>query len=98
MTPQQFEDERLRLKAERISASFNRRVAELESAKGGGLVNGLASGWSDADWLNPRVRSVLLRKSRAVRSQGRAYQSHLNGVPFAVLSSGRIVIHNGGTK
>ncbi|MGZ6580052.1 MAG: hypothetical protein ACXVFE_03575 [Gaiellaceae bacterium] len=99
MTPAQYEDERLRLRAERISANFNRRMAELEAnRKRGGLTNGLADGWSDADWLHPKVRSVLLRKSRGQRSLGRAYQTRLNGTPIAVLSSGRIVIFDQGVK
>jgi hypothetical protein len=99
MTPAQFEDERLRLKAARISLNFHRRIAELEARpRGGGLQNGLADGWSDADWLDSRLRSILLRRSRGVRSLGRAYSTKLNGVPIAVLGSGRIVIQDGGTK
>jgi hypothetical protein len=99
MTPAQFEDERLRLKAARISLNFHRRLAELEARpRAGGLRNGLADGWSDADWLDSRLRSILLRKSRGVRSLGRAYSTTLNNVPIAVLSSGRIVIFDQGVK
>jgi hypothetical protein len=95
MTPAQFEDERLRLKAERISQSFNRRVAELEAKRG--RADGLADGWSDADWLAGNVRRILRFHARRAHRRGRAYQSTLNGVPFAVLGSGRIVIRDGGT-
>jgi hypothetical protein len=98
MTPAQFEDERLRLKAARISQSFHRRVAELEARRGGGLVDGLAEGWSDADWLHPRLQMVLRRFARIPHRRGNAYVTTLNGVAVAVLRSGRIVIHDKGAR
>jgi hypothetical protein len=96
LTPARYEDELLRLRAERISASFHRRVAEFETKRRGGLTaNGLAPGWADADWLSPKAQMVLRRFARVPHRGGRAYQTIVNGSPVAVLRSGRIVIHTG---
>jgi hypothetical protein len=103
VTPAELAElEQLQLKAERISASFHARVAELAVCRSGaretGLrENGLALGWSDAR-LDPRFALILLRKSRGIRDLGRSYESTLNGQPFAVLPSGRIVVYDEGAR
>jgi hypothetical protein len=94
LTPEQYDDACLRLRAERISANFHRRVAEREAKRTRGFVDGLAPGWSDAAGLAPRVQRVLRHAAARAHRRGHAYQSTLNGVPFAVLSSGRIVIND----
>jgi hypothetical protein len=91
MTRGEFEFQANQLKAERIARNFAARSRQDVTRAG------LADGWSDADWLAGNVRRILRFHARRAHRRGRAYQSTLNGVPFAVLGSGRIVIRDGGT-
>jgi hypothetical protein len=98
MTPAQFEDERLRLKAERIRTNVHRRLGELETRRAGGLVNGFAPGWSDADWVAPQLKRALRRVAASAHRRGDAYLTTVNDVPLCVLGSGRLAVYDKGAK
>lgn len=94
MNQKQLEHQAQVLRGRRIVARFEERERKREAR--GGLVNGLAPGWSDATWLASRVQKILRRHARRINSRGDVYQTELNNVPLVVLPSGRIVVYDEG--
>jgi hypothetical protein len=94
----ELETQALKLRADQIMRRFNEREAarDAEGAPRTTRDAGLETGWSDADRLSPQVQKVLRRFAKRAHRRGKAYSTTLNGMPVAVLGSGRIVINDRG--
>jgi hypothetical protein len=94
----ELETQALKLRADRITRRFNEREVARDAQRAARTTRdaGLEPGWSDADWLSPRVQKVLRRFATRAHRRGKAYSTTLNGAPVAVLGSGRIVINERG--
>jgi hypothetical protein len=92
----ELETQALMLRADRITRRFNEREVARDRERAARTTQdaGLEPGWSDADWLSPRMQTVLRRFAKRAHRRGKAYSTTLNGAPVAVLGSGRIVIHD----
>jgi hypothetical protein len=96
--------EQLKARAAGIAARFEARETARDRRLGVHrervAVNreGLAPGWSDADYLPMRVQRLLKSSARRMQRSGQisTYTTALNNIPVAVLPSGRIVIADGG--